>query len=157
MVDFERHATEGVPVNLLATAVIGFLAGIVCYLVGKSGHKSVMWLAGGLAFVVGWGFNIGAEAAKYEPVTQTYTHCTPRIPPSPPLCIDYETQGPPAPPPREPFMIRAVKGFGATFLEAPAAALGIVMAIGIAKLFGAKGPAPPLGFTAWDDTTPDDS
>jgi hypothetical protein len=140
--------------NLLATAIIGFLAGLVCYLVGKSGHKTIMWFAGGLAFVVGWGLNIWAYV-DVPRVTETYTHCIPRMPPATPFCTDYELPTNEPQPEREPFIISSLKGLGTNMLEAPAAAVGILMAIGIAKLSGVKGPAPPLHFIEGDDTSND--
>jgi hypothetical protein len=141
--------------NLVATAVIGLVAGLICYLLGKSHHLLVMWLAGGLAIVVGWGFNI-AEYTSQPPKTKTVTYCEPRIPPSPPICFDYEVPDSNAQPERKPFISGFLTSMLETMLEIPAAAVGILIAIGIAKLSGAKGPAPPLKFPEWDGDNSDD-
>ena len=57
--------------SVVAMLVISFLATLAWFLAGKRGQKEVWLIAGGLAFIVGWGINIAENAPRTKQVTKS--------------------------------------------------------------------------------------
>jgi len=122
--------------SVVAMLVIGFLATLAWFLVGKRGQKEVWWIAGGLALIVGLGINVAENAPRAEKVTKTYQQCLPDIGRGTMNCTTtpYSTNEV-VNPEGEPF----IKKVGYTLLETPAAFTGILAGLGLARLVGGEG------------------
>jgi hypothetical protein len=118
--------------------VAGFLAAVLWFLVGKRGQKEAWAVAGLLAFLVGWGFNIAEVAPRQVEATEYYTQCIPRVG-TEPSCKAFPTHTKHWETPQHPFF----ESFLQTWLETPAEFFGILLGTGLARVVGARGEAPP--------------